>query len=252
MKKSIFTTRFKECCKEKGYTQQIVAEKLNISINGLKHHLRSKNPNFPPLDLLIKMAEIFDVDVAYLLGDINCKTCAEQKLFDISGLSKKPISLISKISEDYSWEFCRLVEIFAETAYLDELLDAIDDHCSAFDNNVASIRTEHKTSYYSTINIKEIAKAKIITIINKIIDDLSEFHLSLGPEEIVKNMAKELLIMIDEKKEEKNCDFEKLYKVVEFRLEEITKINSYDYISLCTPKQIVHEKNDMLKAIYFR
>lgn len=132
------------------------------------------------------------------------------------------------------------------------LLYAIDDYYSSFDNNVASIRTKHKTSYYSTINIKEIAKAKIMTIINKIIDDSSEFHLSLGPEEIVKNMAKELLIMIDEKKEEKNCDFERLYKVVEFRLEEIAKINSYDYISLCAPKQIVHEKNDMLKAIYFR
>ena len=52
MNKSKFVTRSKECYKEKGYTQEELAEKLNLSINGLKYYLRTKNDKLPPLDLL--------------------------------------------------------------------------------------------------------------------------------------------------------------------------------------------------------
>ncbi len=49
MNKSKFITRFKECYKEKGYTQEELAEKLNLSINGLKYYLRTKNDKLPLL-----------------------------------------------------------------------------------------------------------------------------------------------------------------------------------------------------------
>lgn len=126
--KSIFTTRFKECCKEKGYTQQDIADKLNISINGLKHHLRNKNPNFPPLDLLGEIANILDVDIGYLIGEIDCKRYSMQKISDITGLYKTVLPYIVKKSGDYSWEFCRLFDILSETPYIDDLLKAIDDY----------------------------------------------------------------------------------------------------------------------------
>lgn len=34
---TLFRENFKKCCKEKGYTQQEVADKLGISLDGLKH-----------------------------------------------------------------------------------------------------------------------------------------------------------------------------------------------------------------------
>lgn len=73
MDNCVFTTRFKECYKKKGYTQEDVAEKLGISLNGLKNYLRTKNDKLPPLDLLKRIAELLDVDTAYLLGEIDCK-----------------------------------------------------------------------------------------------------------------------------------------------------------------------------------
>ena len=57
---TLFRENFKKCCKEKGYTQQEVADKLGISLDGLKHHLRKNNPYLPSVDLLYKMAKIFD------------------------------------------------------------------------------------------------------------------------------------------------------------------------------------------------
>ena len=68
---TLFRENFKKCCKEKGYTQQEVADKLGISLDGLKHHLRKSNPYLPSVDLLYKMAKIFDVDISYLIGEIN-------------------------------------------------------------------------------------------------------------------------------------------------------------------------------------
>lgn len=87
MNKSKFITRFKECYKEKGYTQEELAEKLNLSINGLKYYLRTKNDKLPPLDLLKRMAEILEVDTAYLLEEIDCKKISLQTVCDCTYLN---------------------------------------------------------------------------------------------------------------------------------------------------------------------
>lgn len=249
MKKSIFTTRFKECCKEKRFTQQEVADKLNISINGLKHHLRSNNPHFPPLDLIIKMAEIFDVDVGYLIGDIDCKKYSMQKISDITGLYKTVYPYILKQSEDYSWEFCRLFCILSKTPYLDDLLKAIDDYLNLSTPEIISVNFEHKKSYASTLDASELLKAKAITIFDKILSDTQQYSFPFFDGKISDELARKLLIMIDENREKYKNDYEPLYKKVEYCLEEINKIDASGYISMYSAKQIVHNKNQRLKEI---
>lgn len=252
MKKSIFATRFKECCKEKGYTQQDIADKLNISINGLKHHLRNKNPNFPPLDLMIKIADILDVDVGYLIGEINYKRYSMQKISDITGLYKTVYPYIIKRSESYSWEFCRLFDILSETPYIDELLKAIDDYLNLSTPEVISVNFEHKKSYASTLDASELLKAKAITIFDKILSDTQQYSFSFLDGEISNELAKDLLLMIDDNKEKYKNNYEPLYKKVEYYLEEINKIDANSYISLYSAKQIVHDKNQKLKKIYLK
>ena len=69
--KSIFITRFKDLCKLKKKTQAEIAEILGISVNGLKHYMRKNNNTFPPVEYLDLMAKEFDVDIAYLIGEID-------------------------------------------------------------------------------------------------------------------------------------------------------------------------------------
>ena len=252
MDKCIFTTRFKACCKKKGYTQQDVADKLNISINGLKHHLRSNNPHFPPLDLIIKMAEIFDVDVGYLIGEIDYERYSMQKISDITGLYKTVYPYITKQSLDYSWEFCRLIDILSETPYIDDLLKAIDDYLNLSTPEVISVNFEHKKSYASTLDASELLKAKVITIFDKILSDTQQYSFPFFDGKISEELAKELLLMIDENKEKYKNDYEPLYKKVEYYLEEINKIDASGYISMYSAKQIVHEKNQKLKEMYLK
>lgn len=252
MNKSIFTTRFKECCKEKGYTQQDIADKLHISINGLKHHLRSKNPHFPPLELMTEIAKILDVDVGYLIGEINCKRYSMQKISDITGLHKTVYPYILKQSDDYSWEFCRLFYILSKTPYIDDLLEVIDDYLNLSTTEVISVNFEHKKSYASTLDASELLKAKAITIFDKILSDTQQYSFPFLDGKISNELAKKLLLMIDENREKYKNDYEPLYKKVEYYLEEINKIDAGDYISMYSAKQIVHDKNQRLKEIYLK
>ena len=249
MSKCIFTTRFKACCKEKGYTQETIAAKLNISVNGLKHYLRTKNDRLPPLDLLKRMAELLDVDVAYLVGEIDCKRYSEQTVYDTTGLLSS-IEYVAKKSNKYSWQFCRLVDILADSIYISDFLEAFDDYQKMCTAEVVSVKYEHKTSYCSTLDAEELLKAKVITLFDKIITDSTSFALPDAPEEIVRELSKQLLLMIDTEKVLYKNNYEPLYKKVAYKMEEINKINPHDYISLYTPKEIVHEKNEILKKIY--
>ena len=98
---TLFRENFKKCCKEKGYTQQEVADKLGISLDGLKHHLRKSNPYLPSVDLLYKMAKIFDVDISYLIGEINSPKCSMQAISEITGINDRSISLITRNTSQF-------------------------------------------------------------------------------------------------------------------------------------------------------
>lgn len=98
---TLFRENFKKCCKEKGYTQQEVADKLGISLDGLKHHLRKNNPYLPSVDLLYKMAKIFDVDISYLIGEINSPKCSMQAISEITGINDRSISLITRNTSQF-------------------------------------------------------------------------------------------------------------------------------------------------------
>ena len=65
-------------------------------------------------------------------------------------------------------------------------------------------------------------------------------------------LARNLLLMIDENKEKYKNDYEPLYKKVEYYLSEINKIDASGYISMYSAKQIVHDKNQRLKEIYLK
>lgn len=89
MNKSIFITRFKQLCKLNKKTQAEIAETLGISINGLKHYMRKTNNSFPPVEYLDLMAKEFDVDIAYLIGEIDVPKHTALTVANTTGLSTR-------------------------------------------------------------------------------------------------------------------------------------------------------------------
>ena len=85
MDKCIFITRFRQLCKLNNKTQAEIAEILGISVNGLKHYLRKTNNTFPPVEYLDLMAKEFNVDIGYLIGEINEPRYNEQLITDLTG-----------------------------------------------------------------------------------------------------------------------------------------------------------------------
>jgi transcriptional regulator with XRE-family HTH domain len=66
-----FSRRFKQLRDEKGWTQEVAAEKLGVSrptIAGYESEIKSR---IPRKDTLQKIAEAFDVTIDYLLGNTN-------------------------------------------------------------------------------------------------------------------------------------------------------------------------------------
>ena len=257
MDKSIFTTRFKECCKKKGYTQQYVADKLNISIDGLKHHLRKKNPNFPPLDLLINMADILDVDIGYLIGEINYERYGMQKISDVTGLNPNSIKYISKDSRNYSPDFVHLVNNFATSPYIDILEKLFLDYeeiCTTQMNKPIYIEHSGYKRNYFIHDIKDLAKSKILSIMNEMLDESPFYFTTINTEQenkkIADEMAIDLLNMIEYEKNKYPFDYDSLLKKVEYQLEEINKVYFTSWITLYSPHQIIFDCNEKLKKIY--
>lgn len=62
----MFYKRIKELRKRNKFTQQNMADMLNISLNGYQKYEQSERQ--PSLDMLVKIADILQVPTDYLLG----------------------------------------------------------------------------------------------------------------------------------------------------------------------------------------
>ena len=61
--------KLKEIRKSKHFTQQEVAEKLNCDVTTYARY--ENGDRTPPLEILIKLSEVFDVSLDYLVGRQN-------------------------------------------------------------------------------------------------------------------------------------------------------------------------------------
>lgn len=61
----MFNKRLREVRMESGLTQQSMADKLDISLNAYQKYEQAERS--PSLDCLVKIADIFDISLDYLL-----------------------------------------------------------------------------------------------------------------------------------------------------------------------------------------
>lgn len=104
-----FGNRIKELRTEKQWTQEFVAEKLNISMGALS---RYETGMYEPksLDLVKDFAVLFDVSTDYLLGKSDIRNPEKIDTDKINiGLSKKDYNPPTKEQQDKIEEFAKFV-----------------------------------------------------------------------------------------------------------------------------------------------
>lgn len=242
MEKCIFTTRFKDCCKEKGYTRQYMADKLNISLNGLNHYLRKKNPNFPPLDIIIKMAEILDVDVEYLVNEHRkCKNYKSETICDVTSLDSGAAETLINMKPI----LCKILSDLINHPRFDSLLFYTLQY-SISHNKIVTISNPLNPDDDENINIEhrrqEMLKFSATDTFGQIIDDIYENNRSLSEAAMFRYLLNKMLTEVEEHKKYADTSIEArniLKEIIALYQKQIATIDKDSLLVTLPPEEII-------------
>lgn len=137
-KHDIFIERFKRLLKEKKYTYEKFSEEMGYSVEAIKSWMRKKGNNFPNMSTLVRISELLDCDVSYLLGEQQCRRIKSQRLTDLIGVSEAaadkllngniPVNLFSQLIEsDYFEKLLWKSQQYCYSQYADLQLNDISE-----------------------------------------------------------------------------------------------------------------------------
>lgn len=96
---AVFRKRIKYLRKQKGWTQDDLARELNISRSAIAGWEAPSKANFPDMDTLLKLSNIFNVSVDYLLGSSDNPFPSSTPLKTEKSLHKRRIELEEAFKE---------------------------------------------------------------------------------------------------------------------------------------------------------
>ncbi len=112
--------------KEKGLTQEKLAQELNISIASIKNYENVKTPREPKNDILLKFAKFYNVSTEYLLNDdITNKTTDNITIENKLNLSDKTIEKIVEINTKVNNE---IIGKFIDYMSINEFWNKINEY----------------------------------------------------------------------------------------------------------------------------
>lgn len=95
----------KRAREEAGLTQDELAEKMGVSTKTIRNWEQKVKANtLPTMENLLKLADLYDCDLDYLTGRIECKTHDLQFIHDQTGLSEKAIKTLQWYVTEPDWE----------------------------------------------------------------------------------------------------------------------------------------------------
>ncbi|ADQ05544.1 helix-turn-helix domain protein [Caldicellulosiruptor owensensis OL] len=169
----MFGERLRMLRNEKGFTMQQMAEMLGITIGSWAKYER--NEAEPSFDKLVKIADIFNVSVDFLLGRTNVRN---DKLGNNETNIKNYIVDIEKIIiENPSALYCfqtnfeTVLENFSKEIIsenqLQPLLEALNDLVIYF-NDLTRLKSENKKINKEILTYHEKEKISMLQLMNKI------------------------------------------------------------------------------------
>ena len=93
----IFAERIKKQAKEKGFTQERLAEKVNCSLPTIKKWY--VGDACPDVYTLVELSKILDCNVGYLTGETDHKTYDNKFICENTGLLEKVVDYIRSLNK---------------------------------------------------------------------------------------------------------------------------------------------------------
>lgn len=119
-----FSERIKELREHNEYTQKQMAEKLGIAtVTYVKYERAENEPNY---NTLLKLSDIFNVSVDYILGRSNERDIQVYELNETIKYMEKAISILIKDFPDYKDGLMNLVTSFINNIEFIDMLDRLD------------------------------------------------------------------------------------------------------------------------------
>lgn len=243
-KHDIFVQNLKRLIKREGLTNALLAEKLDYSEHAVKKWLRKTEENFPTLTTLVKISEIFNVDVAYLLGEQECEKISVQRITDLTGLTEEAASVLEKDSLNVlvlndilsSKYFQKLIlDVFAYTHSHHSTIELKDKTALQLDYNISSDVTKFNASNTFVKILEEIYNSNTKGMnLQKDLQILQEIFNSINKDY---SLAAE---------NPKAMDL--LTKIVRNYLDQMTGDN-YDILKKIDPQIIIDRYKDFAKSL---
>lgn len=104
--------RLRELREQHGYTQEKLAEKLNVNPQAVKSWEKYKNPSDPKLKNLLAMCNLYHCDLDYLTGRIKERTHDLKTACELTGLSEAALEKIvcPELNYPFSKTLSRMIE----------------------------------------------------------------------------------------------------------------------------------------------
>lgn len=181
MDSSIFRTRFKELYKSKGLTQEKLAHELGYGVERIKKYLKNGS-EMPPIGALDIIAKFFDVDIAYLLGEQDCKHHADQSICDVTHLSEDAAAVLRGLnglqSKNLSKflthkDFKNLLDNFSKYMLYNLIADS-EMYASITDAMERDLNEPLYTSNNEKLLIKSVIKTEFDEMLSTLYDSRNE------------------------------------------------------------------------------
>lgn len=156
-----FAQRLKTLRKERGITQQQLADGVGISKGGLSYYENSGRT--PDISILERFADFFGVTTDYLLGRTNAQTqkAKLQAVCNYTGLSDKSVNLLSDLKENSPAQL-RVINCLLEQAAGDmDIVYDLDDDTDKYYGSIlnAIVRYLNRYSGYDEYLMENISSS---------------------------------------------------------------------------------------------
>lgn len=154
-----FAMRLKTLRKERGITQQELADGVGISKGGLSYYENSGRT--PDISILERFADYFGVTTDYLLGRTNAQTqkAKLQAVCNHTGLSDKAVNLLSDLKETSPAQL-RVINFLLEQASEDMDIDyELDDDTDSYNGSILNpvVRYLNRYRSYDSYLVKNVS-----------------------------------------------------------------------------------------------
>ncbi len=194
--KRIFSANLKSAMKSKDISKLQLANKLGYSLDTISKYTSAKAPQFPPLEIMGIIAKELNVDVAYLLGEIDCKKVSAQRLQDITNLSTKSSNTLSELCKNDIYK--EMLDSLFSSDYIKIVLTDLYQYLHCHNKRVyVNDMILKEEELYTDKPLQKIYKSSALDSYGKMIEELFNNNDKSANEMFALTYFKEMLELID-------------------------------------------------------